>query len=1262
MLRSRPFFYKAAVLFAVFFVQACGAVKPYYSKDNRSWEEQELPPPEDLAYSVFLIGDVGAPDATRQEPSLRLLQQQLQGKGGTASGAGAAPLPDSLKSVIFMGDNIYLDGLSEAGDPERPEEERRIIEQMKVVENWGGQPLFIPGNHDWNHSLEGGLEAVIRQQQFVEAYLQRDDVYFPGRGCPGPYPLEVNEKLVLILIDSEWWLTRHQRPEGTENGCGITSELDLIVQLDDMLDRYQDKHVVVAMHHPLMTNGNHGGHYTLGDHIFPLRLRYPGLYIPLPVIGSIYPLGRMYGISRQDLANPKYAKLRDAVFSVLKGRNNVVLAGGHEHSLQLLKQNDILQLVSGSGSKAAFVVGRGDALFAHRAKGFVRLNYYKNGETWAEFWEPVGDGNKGKLVFRKALYALATPEDEPVEKQEIPDYTDSLKVMAANPDYNQVGTFGKWLWGEHYRKEWQEKIAVPYLDLERTKGKLSIAKKGGGQQTLSLHLLTEDSLTYYFRSVDKDPSGVLPEGLQETFAEDLLQDQISSAHPYGALALPKMAEAAQVHYAKPAPYYMPYTPSLGPYLDEFGGMLGLLELKADEDVSDYENFGNAENAVSTRTLFEHLNEDNDNEVNQPSYLRTRLFDMLIGDWDRHEGQWRWAEYEKEDKGSLFEPIPKDRDQVFSKYDGVIAALLSNHWLLRKFQEFDYTFDDVVGLNFNARYIDRRLLNDLEWEEWQKEIAFLQQQLSDSIVEQSIRDLPAEVFAISGPEIIAKLRSRRDELEKAGRTYFETLSKYVDVVGSEKHEQFEITRLPNGNTRVEVYKTKKEGDLRQKLYERTFTPELTKEIRLFGLDGIDKFIVEGEAESAILLRIIGGEEDDEFTDHSQVQGFGKTIVYYDDKEEENKIEAGAESRLKITGREYLNEYDYKEFSYPHFGPRLSVEYNIDDGLFLGGGYSIKTYGFRKKPAATDQTFIANYAIKTGAFTFRYRGRFYSFFSPKLDLMVDADIFGPRYVLNYFGQGNETPNEASIKFYRINQNMVEVNPYLSWQIHDRVKLGAGPLFKYVDVATEQNSGKFIDSEIFRQSDLYQDFTYIAGARIFAELEALNNELSPSRGISWKNSISYRNSLNHDKVDFTQMATDLVLYISPDVNFRPTLALRFGGQLNLGSYLFYQSATLGSRENLRGFRRNRFAGKAAAYQNTELRVPVGRLATYVFTGTWGVYGFVDHGRVWAEGEESDKWHRGYGPGLFLNLYNLFVGSASVNLSNEGPYFLLNTGYFFR
>ena len=567
----------AAALASGVLLAACGAVKPYIEKSQRNWQSAAPPPARDITSTVYLIGDVGHPEEDEQEPSLKLLESQLRGKFTHPADAGTSQIPDSLKSVIFLGDNIYLDGLSEEGDPERDNEEWVIQEQMNIVKDWEGQPVFIPGNHDWDYSGPDGLEAIIRQGNYVSQYLGKPNVFLPRGGCPGPIALPVGKNTTLVLIDTEWWLTdREDRPNGPENGCYVESELDLIVQLDDMLNSLQDQHVVIAFHHPLATNGNHGGHYSLGDHIFPLRLKYPYAYLPLPVIGSIYPLARMYGISRQDLPNPLYQQLKNAIVSVVEGRDNVVLAAGHEHNLQLQDINGIHHVVSGSGCKENFCVGGRDAIYVHKHKGFARVNYYQNGEAWVEFWVPQNDGSQGELTFRMPLYALQTEETKQKIVQDLPDYTDSVKVAAANPNYNQRGVFGRWLLGNHYRKEWAEPVHLPYLDLKTYKGGLTPIKKGGGKQTLSLRFLNPDSVQYNFRSVDKNASAILPGALKSTFAADLVKDQISSAHPYGALTIPRMADAIGIYHTDPKLFYMPYSPLLGPYMQEFGGMMGIV--------------------------------------------------------------------------------------------------------------------------------------------------------------------------------------------------------------------------------------------------------------------------------------------------------------------------------------------------------------------------------------------------------------------------------------------------------------------------------------------------------------------------------------------------------------------------------------------------------------------------------------------------------------------------------------------------------------
>jgi len=83
--------------------------------------------------------------------------------------------------------------------------------------------------------------------------------------------------------------------------------------------------------------------------------------------------------------------------------------------------------------------------------------------------------------------------------------------------------------------------------------------------------------------------------------------------------------------------------------------------------------------------------------------------------------------------------------------------------------------------------------------------------------------------------------------------------------------------------------------------------------------------------------------------------------------------------------------------------------------------------------------------------------------------------------------------------------------------------------------------------------------------------------------------------------------------------TLATRFGGTANFGDYEFFQAATLGGLANLRGYGRTRFAGQQSAYNNTEVRVQLVRIRSYLLPATFGVLGFHDVGRVWAPGEGS-------------------------------------------
>lgn len=1241
------FFTINVLLLILFFLNSCGTLSPYYGKSVRNWQTLSPPDTASLLQTVFLIGDAGTLD---NNPVLQLMNRQMKTADSLISEGDT--LSKTKNTVIFLGDNIYYYGLPEEDDSDRDEKEEIINNQMNALDGFRGNKIFIPGNHDWRASSVGGLEALNRQEQYIEVYADSTIEFLPNLGCPGPYELHLSENMVILIVDSEWWLTRHNKPVGPENGCFVDDRFDFIVQLEDAVQRNSGKNILIVQHHPLFSNSNHGGRFSLLDNIFPLTLVRDNLYIPLPVIGSLYPLMRKYGISRQDIPNPVYQELIEELLSVIEDQPNVIFAAGHDHNLQLTDYQEISHIVSGSGGKTNFAARGSGASYVQQVMGFSRLNYYDNGSVWVEFWTASEDKPEGTLTFTYPLYSLEPPTPQELEEKEIISYKDSTKYVVAGKEY-KAGKLQEFFLGSHYRQEWITPVKVPYLDLRTQEGGLTPIQKGGGNQTISLRLLNKDSIQYVLRSVNKNPRGAIPEPLFNTFAEDLVKDQISTAHPYGALAIPKMASSLKLFHTTPSLFYTPNSNLLGPYQEEFGGMLAMLEVRPDEDLSEFKKFGYSENVVSTKTMFRELEEDNDNEVDTKMYLKTRLFDMLINDWDRHADQFRWSEFKKEDKGAIFKPIARDRDQVFTKYDGLIPYLISRKWGMRNFQNFEKEIKDVIGLNLAAKNIDRALLSSLTREDWMAEAKLIQKQLSDEVLSQAVNDMPPEVIEISGEEILTKLKARRDNIAEWAMAYYEVLAEKVDITGSNKHELILISRISDAETNVKVYKRKKDGPVKQEIFNRTFNGKETEELRIYARGGEDSIIVNGKVNKGIKLRIIGGEGEDVIVDEST----GGKVLIYDQVTEGNKIITGPASQLETSSKAYVNDYEIDNFNYDYVGPRLYLEYNIDEGLYIGGGGYIERNGFRKNPKVT-HLLLANYAFNTDAYNFRYTGNFYSLFGRNWDLSFNAQAFGPRYKLNFFGFGNDSPGEIKdIGYYRINLNSVLINPAINYRFSEGLQVGLGPAFEYYDLA--ENKETIINEESYPVDKSF----YFLGGSFFINLDVLDYAIDPSRGVKWYNSIKYLKEFNgSENKSFASFNTDVSVYISPNLPVDLTAAIRFGASTNVGDFYFYQSQFLSGNTNLRGFRNYRFAGNSSVYNNTEVRLRLSNIDNYVFTGNYGLIGFIDSGRVWSDkGDGAKKWHRAYGPGVWINFYKLFLVSGTVGFSEEGRFYHIRLGHFF-
>ncbi len=322
----------------------------------------------EMAASVFLIGDAGAP-ALGGEPVLDALSALL------AAG------PDS-SLVIFLGDNIYPRGLPAPGAAGRREAERRLDTQLHAAATGSARAVFVPGNHDWDKSGPRGLAAIRRQGERIAEVSGGRSRLLPSNGCPGP-AIEDIGSLRVIYLDTEWWLTGHTKG-GRADGCAAGTQDEVLVELGRAIGEAGARPVIVAGHHPLLTGGEHGGYFSPGDHLFPLRKLHSALWLPLPLIGSLYPVIRGAGVSSEDVHGGRYVRLRAALDSLYAEHPPLLHVAGHEHSLQLIDRGRLpLLAVSGVGiyGHQSYVMALPESRLALSEPGFMRLDLLTDGRV-----------------------------------------------------------------------------------------------------------------------------------------------------------------------------------------------------------------------------------------------------------------------------------------------------------------------------------------------------------------------------------------------------------------------------------------------------------------------------------------------------------------------------------------------------------------------------------------------------------------------------------------------------------------------------------------------------------------------------------------------------------------------------------------------------------------------------------------------------------------------------------------------------------------
>jgi len=295
--------------------------------------------------------------------------------------AAAASAPHAV--VVFLGDNVYPSGMPDSTAPTRAAAERALTEQLQVLQASGARGIFVPGNHDWDDMRPGGWNAIRREERFITA-AGGGATLMPVGGCPGPVVVDVGQVVRLVALDTQWWLQEGPKPAGRTSSCPTRSEGDVIDSVRAAVRTTGTRAVVVVGHHPPASGGAHGGHFGWQDHVFPLRNLKSWLWIPLPLIGSAYPIARAEGISSQDIPSRAYTRMRVALDSAFAGAPPLIYAGGHDHTLQVIAGTSTRYvLVSGSGTFGHFdrVAALDSTRFARSASGFMRVEFLRDGRA-----------------------------------------------------------------------------------------------------------------------------------------------------------------------------------------------------------------------------------------------------------------------------------------------------------------------------------------------------------------------------------------------------------------------------------------------------------------------------------------------------------------------------------------------------------------------------------------------------------------------------------------------------------------------------------------------------------------------------------------------------------------------------------------------------------------------------------------------------------------------------------------------------------------
>ena len=828
-------------------------------------------------------------------------------------------------------------------------------------------------------------------------------------------------------------------------------------------------------------------------------------------------------------------------------------------------------------------------------------------------------------------------------------------VLAAGPQYEK-GALYRWLLGSEYRQLWLAPVRVPVLDLRTFAGGARPTTAGGGFQTLSLRFESRRGIQYGFRSVDKRPD-LLPPELDGTFLEDIVQDKTSAQHPGAPPVVAGLLEAAGVLHTEPVLVVLPDDASqLDTFRTRFGGIMGYIERRATGDSGDADIFAGATDISNGENFLRRVFRDTRERIDHRAFLKARLMDFLVGDWDRHHDQWRWARFGNA-RPYRWQPIPEDRDHAFVRFDGILAGI-ARRTSAPMLQNYGPEYGELAGQAWNGRDLDRYFLGVLERPVWDSVARDLQQRLTDSAIDASVRLMAPEWQALDGARLARALKARRDGLHDYAISFYRWLAREAEVHATAAAENVVLERLDDGRLRVMVAARGEEPWI-----DRTYDPGETSEVRLYLARPVDprdtvdlrlyrngepdRVVLRGDGPDDIIVRLI---RDDAtlVLDSARESGLRLYTPVF------APLPSGTEPppRPLPVPEDSLERPIARDWGH-RAAPLVWFGGGPDIGMFLGAGVTRTAFGFRETPFASRWSLRGGWAFGASRGRLGIDGTIREQQSRR---RFDVSLLASGIeTLRWFGAGNESARQPG-RYNYVSTGLVRGTFRWVLPLAARAEIGFGPTVQWLH--TRATTGRIIaDSTPYGAGDFG-----VAGASAEIRWDSRDVPRAPTRGLALTAGGNLYPAVWSADSSFADVYGSAQAYLGArSLPFSPVLALRAGAKQVFGAFPYTHAAFIGDAHTVRLGSLNRFAGERAAWGGSELRLAVTRFS-FPVPGRLGVFGLAETGRVWADGETSDRWHSAVGGGVWFSLVqpgNVFSVAMAKSADRTALYLAAGFAY---